>query len=107
MIDIPKKIILQVMNGESQEILEKYLLNNYPIPVLIKAFAELIITAESSVNRPQILVTEQEMEYINSLFRVKGMRTTEMGEVVRETRGRPRKKGMTSPFDETEGKLDL
>lgn len=91
MIDVPKAILNRVKSGESMEILESYLMNNYPMPQIIKAFAELIVTADSFVNKPQILITEEEMEAINSLFRVKGKRIVD-GEVITETRGRPKKR---------------
>lgn len=106
MLDVPKNLLARVKNENSLQLLENYLMNNYPMPVIVKAFAELIITADDAVNKPQILVTEEEMQAINSLFRVKGMRINEHGEVIRETRGRPRKGGMTSPFD-LEGKIDF
>lgn len=91
MVDIPKGLLSRVKSGESLELLENYLMNNYPMPQIIKAFAELIVTAESFSNKPQILVTEEEMEAINSLFRVKGKRVVD-GEVISETRGRPKKR---------------
>jgi hypothetical protein len=97
MIDVPRNLLSRVKSGESPELLENYIMNSYPMPVIIKAFAELIVTADDAVNKPQILVTEEELQAINSLFRVKGMRVNESGEVVRETRGRPRK--ISSPFD--------
>ena len=106
MIDIPKNLLARVKNGESLELLENYLMNNYPMPQIIKAFAELIVTADDAVNKPQILVSEEEMQAITSLFRVRGMRLNENGEVIRETRGRPRIIRNKSPFD-IEGKLDL
>lgn len=89
MVDIPKSLLNRVKTGESFELLENYLLNNYPMPVLIKAFAELIITADNEVNRQQILVTESEFELIQSIFRIKGLRRVD-GEIIRETRGRPK-----------------
>ena len=88
MIDIPKSILNRVKSGESLEILENYLMNNYPMPQIIKAFAELIITADEAVNKPQIIVSEEEMQAIARLFRVKGQRVID-GEVVTERRGRP------------------
>lgn len=88
MIDIPKTLLNRVKNGESVELLENYLMNNCTMPQIIKAFAELIIVAESAVNKRQIIVTEEEMEAINALFKVKGTRLVD-GEVIRETRGRP------------------
>lgn len=97
MIDIPKNLLIKIKSGESIELLETYLLNNYPIPQIIKAFAELIVTADDAVNKPQILVTQEEMDAINNLFRVRGQRLID-GEIRRETRGRPRKR-MDSPND--------
>ena len=90
MIDIPKNLLARVKNGESQELLESYLMNNYTMPQIIKAFAELIITADDAVNKPQILVSEEEMQTIARLFRVRGQRLVD-GEFVNETRGRKRK----------------
>lgn len=105
MLDIPKNLLNRVKNGESIEELETYLLNNYPIPAIIKAFAELIVIADDAVNKPQILVTEAEYEAITSLFRIKGIRVNENGEVVKETRGRPKKQ--IPDAGENSYKLDL
>ena len=91
MIDIPKSVLNRVKGGESIELLENYLLNNYPIPLIIKAFSELIVVADNSANKPQILVSESEYEAITSLFRIKGQRVVD-GEIVKENRGRPRLK---------------
>lgn len=89
MLDIPRALLSKVKAGESREELEQYLMNNYPIPQIIKAFAELIVVSDEAINKPQILVTQEELDAINALFRVKGMRMVD-GEVRRETRGRPR-----------------
>lgn len=89
MLDIPRTLLSRVKAGESREELEQYLMNNYPIPQIIKAFAELIVVSDEATNKPQILVTQEELDAINALFRVKGMRMVD-GEVRRETRGRPR-----------------
>lgn len=99
MIDVPKSILNKVKNGESLEILENYLMNTYPMPQIIKAFAELIVTADDAVNQPQISVTQEEYDAIMSLFKIKGIRLNENGEVIKETRGRPKKIGTSSPFD--------
>ena len=101
MLNIPQNLIARVKNGESIELLESYLMNNYPMPVIIKAFAELIITADDAINSPQISVTEEEMQMIARLFRIKGTKLVD-GELVRERRGRPRKR-----TDEDESVLDL
>lgn len=90
MLDIPRALLSRVKAGESREELEQYLMNNYPIPQIIKAFAELIVVSDEATNKPQILVTQEELDAINALFRVKGQRLID-GEVRRETRGRPRK----------------
>lgn len=90
MLNIPQNLLARVKNGESIELLESYLMNNYPMPVIIKAFAELIITADDAVNSPQISVTEEEMQMIARLFRIKGTKLVD-GELVRERRGRPKK----------------
>lgn len=89
MLEIPRALLSRVKAGESREELEQYLMNNYPIPQIIKAFAELIVVSDEVINKPQILVTQEELDAINALFRVKGMRMVD-GEVRRETRGRPR-----------------
>lgn len=89
MLEIPRALLSRVKAGESREELEQYLMNNYPIPQIIKAFAELIVVSDEATNKPQILVTQEELDAINALFRVKGMRMVD-GEVRRETRGRPR-----------------
>lgn len=98
MIDIPKVILSKAKNGE-MEILESHLMNNYTYPAIIKAFAELIVTAESEINKPQVLVTQEEYDAITSMFRVRGQRIVG-GEVVRERRGRPRlQRGDETPED--------
>lgn len=89
MLDIPRALLSRVKAGESREELEQYLMNNYPIPQIIKAFAELIVVSDDASNKPQILVTQEELDAINALFRVRGQRLVD-GEVRRETRGRPR-----------------
>lgn len=89
MLEIPRALLSRVKAGESREELEQYLMNNYPIPQIIKAFAELIVVSDDASNKPQILVTQEELDAINALFRVRGMRMVD-GEVRRETRGRPR-----------------
>ena len=88
MISIPKNILNKVKQDGDIAFLEDYIINNYPMPQIVKAFAELMMTAEEAVNRRQIIVTEEEMEAINALFKVKGTRLVD-GEVIRETRGRP------------------
>lgn len=90
MLDIPRALLSRVKAGESREELEQYLMNNYPIPQIIKAFAELIVVSDDATNKQQILVTQEELDAINALFRVRGVRMVD-GEVRRETRGRPRK----------------
>lgn len=89
MLEIPRALLSRVKAGESREELEQYLMNNYPIPQIIKAFAELIVVSDEATNKPQILVTQEELDAINALFRVRGQRLVD-GEVRRETRGRPR-----------------
>jgi hypothetical protein len=90
MVDIPKNLLNRVKQGESIQIIEDHIINNYPIPMIIKAFAELIVTSDDYVNKPQIIVTQEELDLINSIFRVKGHRVVD-GEVIVERRGRPRK----------------
>lgn len=91
MIDVPKSILNKVKNGEPLELLENYIMNTYPMPQIIKAFAELIVTADDAVNRPQINVTQEEYDTIMSLFKIRGIRVNTNGEIIRENRGRPRK----------------
>ena len=89
-LNIPQNLLARVMNGESIELLENYLMNNYTYPTIIKAFSELIITAENAINRPQIPVSQAEYEQIMGLFRIRGVKMVD-GEMVTERRGRPRK----------------
>ena len=89
MIDIPKRIIVDAKE-DGQGILENYLISNYPMGEIIRAFAELILIADDAVNKPQITVTQAEYEAIVGLFKIKGQRVVN-GEVVSETRGRPKK----------------
>lgn len=91
MIQIPKQLLKQLQEGENiQKELETHLLTNYPITEIIQAFAELMITVEDYVNKPQITVTRQEYEAIMAMFKIKGERFLD-GAIVSETRGRPRK----------------
>lgn len=91
MITIPKNIQKQILDGDNpQKELEQHLLTNYSITEIIQAFAELMITSEGLVNRPQITITEEEFDQIISLFKIKGQRTID-GIVCEERRGRPRK----------------
>lgn len=91
MITIPKNIQKQILDGDNpQKELEQHLLTNYSITEIIQAFAELMITAEDYVNKPQITVTRQEYEAIMSMYKIKGERFLD-GAIVSETRGRPRK----------------
>ena len=88
MISIPKNILNRVKQEGDMSLLEDYIINNYPIPQIVKAFAELMLTAEDANSKPQILVSQAEMDAINSLFRVRGTRLVD-GEVITESRGRP------------------
>lgn len=91
MLNIPQNLLARVKNGESIELLESYLMNNYPMPVIIKAFAELIIiNSDFADYAPQIAVTEEEMQMIARLFRIKGTKLVN-GELIKERRGRPKK----------------
>lgn len=103
MIDIPRRIIVDAKE-DGQSILENYLLANYPMGEIIKAFAELILTADDAINKPQITVTQAEYEAMVGLFKIKGQRIVN-GEVIKESRGRP-KKEVPSAGDNTY-KLDL
>lgn len=88
MIQIPKQLLKQITDGENpQRELEKHLLNNYPINEIIKAFAELLITTEQTINKQPIVVTQEEYNTIMSLFKIRGIRTLD-GVEIRENRGR-------------------
>jgi hypothetical protein len=89
MISIPKNLIKEVMDGEkAPEVLEMYLINNYSLNEVLKFCVDMILN--DSNQKPQISITEEEYNYITSLFKVKGQRLIN-GEVVTERRGRPRK----------------
>lgn len=91
MINIPNKLLKSILDGElPQSELEQYLLSNYPITEIIKAYAELIVVSECAVNKPQITVTQEEYDTITSLFKIKGIRTIN-GIITEETRGRKKK----------------
>ena len=105
MIDIPKKLVEEAKNTNDFTEIEKYIMNNYPLGEIIRGFAEIYVAADDAVNRPQIAVTEAEYEAITSLFRIKGIRVNENGEVVKETRGRPKKQ--MADAGENSYKLDL
>lgn len=105
MIDIPKKLLERAKNTNDHSEIEMYLMNNYPMGSIIKAFAELyVLTADFQVNKPQITVTQAEYEAVVGLFKIKGQRIVN-GEVIKESRGRP-KKEVPSAGDNTY-KLDL
>lgn len=88
MINIPKTLIKAISEGNQPlSDLEQYLLSNYTIGDILKAFAELIITTEDVVNRPPISVSQEEYNTIMSLFKIRGLRTID-GMVIEETRGR-------------------
>lgn len=90
MITIPKNLIKQVLEGEkNQQELELFILNNFNMMDIIKAFAELLLTSDTV--KPQITVTPEEYNSIVSLFKVKGQRVLEDGTVTEEKRGRKRK----------------
>ena len=89
MIDVPKSIFNRIKAGESIECLESYLMNNYPMPVIISSLAKLLVNQDNTVNKPQIIVTAEEFEQIQSLFKIRGQRVVD-GEVIQERRGRPR-----------------
>ena len=91
MIQLPKALIKAISEGiEPISTLEQYLVSNYSIKEILEAFAELIITAENTVNKPQITVTQEEFDAITSLFKIKGVRTIN-GVAVAEKRGRKKK----------------
>jgi hypothetical protein len=91
MIKLPKDLLRDISEGNKPiSDLEQYLLSNYPIKEILEAFAELIITSENTVNKPQITVTQEEFDTITSLFKIKGVRTIN-GVAVAEKRGRKKK----------------
>jgi hypothetical protein len=91
MIKLPKDLLRDISEGNKPiSDLEQYLLSNYPIKEILEAFAELIITSENTVNKPQITVTQEEFDAITSLFKIKGVRTIN-GVAVAEKRGRKKK----------------
>lgn len=106
MIDIPKSLLNKVKMGAPVTLLEDHIANTYPMPAIIKAFAELILLADDAVNKPQINVTQEEYDTIMSLFKIRGIRVGVNGEVVRENRGRPRKI-QSEDAGENSFKLDL
>lgn len=90
MITIPKNLIKQIIEGEkTQQELELFILNNFNMMDIIKAFAELLLTSDTV--KPQITVTPEEYNSIVSLFKVKGQRVLEDGTITEEKRGRKRK----------------
>ena len=90
MITIPKNLIKQILEGEkSQQELELFILNNFNMMDIIKAFAELLLTSDTV--KPQITVTPEEYNAIVTLFKVKGQRVLEDGTITEEKRGRKKK----------------
>ena len=90
MITIPKNLIKQIIEGEkSQQELELFILNNFNMMDIIKAFAEILLTSDTV--KPQITVTPEEYNSIVSLFKVKGQRVLEDGTITEEKRGRKKK----------------
>lgn len=91
MITIEKTLLKQINEGlESPKVLERALYK-YPIDEVIKSFAELLLMADDYMNRPQIVVSEDEYKQITNLFKVRGQRIKRDGTVVEETRGRRKK----------------
>lgn len=90
-LNIPKTLIKAISEGNQPlSDLEQYLISNHTIGEILTAFAELIITAENTVNKPQITVSQEEYNTITSLFKIKGIRTID-GVAVEERRGRKKK----------------
>lgn len=90
-LNIPKTLIKAISEGNQPlSDLEQYLISNHTIGEILTAFAELIITAENTVNKPQITVSQEEFDAITSLFKIKGIRTID-GVAVEERRGRKKK----------------
>jgi hypothetical protein len=91
MIKLPKDLLRAISEGmEPISTLEQYLVSNYSIKEILEAFAELIVVAENTANKPQITVTQEEFDAITSLFKIKGVRTIN-GVAVAEKRGRKKK----------------
>lgn len=85
---LPKDLLRDISEGNKPlSDLEQYLISNHTIGEILTAFAELIITAENTNNKPQISVSQEEYDAITSLFKIKGLRTVD-GITIQETRGR-------------------
>ena len=69
----------------SHEDLTKYLYESYTVVDLASSLAEFILKSKETT--PQISVTQEELDRITSLFKVKGVRCVE-GNYIKETRGR-------------------
>lgn len=92
MIEVPKKIINQVKEGEATiKDIAEHLQNNYTLNDILLGYAELLVTAEEYINRPPITVTRQEYEAIMAMFKIKGIKVLDDGTAIEETRGRPPK----------------
>lgn len=86
MISVPSTIIKDTKIDNSTKRLEKYLIENYSISDIVKSLAQIIIETDEQRQQP-ITITEDEMQTLLSMFRVKGQRMVN-GVLVKETRGR-------------------
>lgn len=85
MINIRQSAIMQVRNGEATvEELANYLLDNYTVKQIALSLAELLV---DTPDISPITVTEQEMNKIKAMFKVRGRRE----DGTEERRGRKRK----------------
>lgn len=92
MITIKDRTLMgKIADGASNvDEVASYLIDNYPAGAIAKSLAEVLMT-DVKTDTP-ITVSETEYERICSLFRVRGLKVVD-GEIIRENRGRPTKKG--------------
>lgn len=81
------KEVNRAVNTKSitQEELTKNLLEGYSAVEIAESLAEFILKSKETPS--QISVTQEELDRITSLFKVKGVRFVD-GEYIKETRGR-------------------
>lgn len=85
MITIRQSLLAQVRNGEATlDELANYLLDSYPVKQIALSLAELLV---DTPDISPITVTEQEMNKIKAMFKVRGLRE----DGTEERRGRKRK----------------
>lgn len=86
MISVPSTIIKEAQIDNNTKRLEKYLIENYSISEIVKSLSKIIIEMEEQRQQP-ITITEDEMQTLLSMFRVRGQRMVN-GVLIKETRGR-------------------